>query len=56
MEHDLTARPHVNGAGAALRGVAAHVGAGELQVFADQLHEQGALVDAHVDGFAVDGQ
>jgi hypothetical protein len=32
---------HVHGAGAALRGVAADVGAGQAQVLADEFDEQG---------------
>ena len=57
IEHDLIARAvHVHGAGAALRGVAADVGAGQLQVLAQELHEQRARVDRPGDGLAVDGE
>ena len=34
-----------NHAGPALRGVAAHMGAGQAQIFAKQLHQKGARVD-----------
>ena len=44
---------HVHDAGAALRRVAAHMGAGEPQVLAQELHQQGARVDVTGDGFAV---
>ena len=40
-------------AGAALRGVAAHMGAGEPQVLAQELHQQGARIDVTGDGLAV---
>src|SRR5262245_24509720 len=40
-------------AGAALRGVAAHMRAGQPQVLAQELHQQGARVDVTGDGFAV---
>ena len=54
MVQDFTARAvHVDDAGAALRGVAADMGAGEPQVLAQVLHQQGARVDVGGDGFAV---
>ena len=40
-------------AGAALRGVAADMRAGEPQVLAQELHQQGARIDIAGDGFAV---
>jgi signal transduction histidine kinase len=43
-----------HGAGAALRGVAAHMGAGELEVFAQGLHQQRVGGDVDAAGFAVD--
>ncbi len=46
----------VNDAGAALRGVAADMGAGQPQVFAQQLHQQRARIDIGGDGLAVHRQ
>ena len=46
----------VNDAGPALRGVAADMGAGEPQVLAQELHQQGARIDIAGDGFAVHRQ
>ena len=46
----------VHGAGAALPGVAADVGAGQPQVLAQKLHQQRARIKRGADGFAVDGQ
>ena len=46
----------VHDAGAALRGVAADMGAGEPQVLAQELHQQGARIDVTGDGFAVHRQ
>src|SRR6266852_5613047 len=43
-------------AGAALRGVAADMGAGQPQILAQKLHQQGAGVDVGVDGIAVHDQ
>ena len=40
-------------AGAALRGVAADMGAGQPQILAQQLHQQRARIDVGGDGFAV---
>ena len=40
-------------AGAALRGVAAHMRAGQPEIFAQELHQQGARFDIAGDGFAV---
>ena len=40
-------------AGAALRGVAADMRAGQPQIFAQELHQQGARFDIAGDGFAV---
>ena len=40
-------------AGAALRGVAADMGAGQAKVFAQKLHQQGSGIDIGGDGFAV---
>ena len=46
IEQLLIARPFMmHGAGAALRGVAADVGAGEAQVFADERDQQRARLD-----------
>jgi hypothetical protein len=45
----------MNDAGSALRGVAADMGAGEPQVLAEELHQQGALFDIAGHGFAVHG-
>src|SRR5664279_4398718 len=47
---------HVHGAGAALRGVATDVGAGQLQGLAQELDEQRARIDRPGDGLAVDGE
>ena len=44
---------HMHHAGAALRGVAADMRAGEPQVLAQELHQQGARIDITGDGFAV---
>ena len=53
----FTALPFdVDHAGAALGGVAAHMGAGEPQVLAQVLHQQGARIDVTGDGFAVHRQ
>ena len=46
---------HVDGAGAALRGVAATVGAGEAQRVAQEVREQCARLNLGADGFTVDG-
>jgi hypothetical protein len=43
-------------AGAALRGVAADMGAGQPQILAQELHQQGAGIDIGVDGIAVHDQ
>ena len=43
-------------AGAALRGVAADMGTGQPQIFAQKLHQQGAGIDIGVDGIAVHDQ
>src|SRR5207253_3867320 len=43
-------------AGTALRGVATHVRAGELQSFTDELDQQGPRVDARLDRLAVHRQ
>src|SRR6478752_986931 len=43
-------------AGTALRGVAAHMGAGEPQVLTQVLHQKGARIDVTGDGFAVHRQ
>ena len=43
----------VNDAGAALRGVAPHMGTREPQILAQELHQQGAGIDVPGDGFAV---
>ena len=43
-------------AGAALRGVAADMGAGQPQVFAQKLDQQGTGIDIGVDGVAVHDQ
>ena len=43
-------------AGAALRGVAADMRAGEPQILAQQLHQQRARIDIGGDGFAVHGE
>src|SRR6266704_2805920 len=40
-------------AGAALRGVTADMGAGQLQILAQKLHQQCAGVDIGIDGIAV---
>jgi hypothetical protein len=45
----------VDGAGAALGGVAAHMGAGELKLLADELDQQHAGVDGGRYRLAVDG-
>src|SRR4051812_46820621 len=47
---------HMDGARAALGGVAADVGAGQAQVLADQAHQEGALLDLGGNGFTVDFQ
>ena len=47
---------HHDGAGAALRGVAAYVGSGEVQAFAQYLHQQGVGRHVHAVGFAIDFQ
>ena len=47
---------HHDGAGAALRSVTAHMGSGEMQAFAQHLHQQG--VGRHINAvrFAIDFQ
>ena len=52
--HRLAVEMH--DAGAALRGVAADMGAGQPQIFAQKLHQQGTGVDIGVDGIAVHDQ
>ncbi len=52
--HRLAVEMH--DAGAALRGVAADMGAGQAQILAQKLHQQGAGVDIGVDGAAVHDQ
>src|SRR5215510_6699496 len=47
---------HMHHAGAALRGVAAHMGAGEPQVLAQELDQQRARIDVTGDGLAVHRQ
>ena len=47
---------HVDGAGAALGGVAADVRAGQAQMVADEVDEQRARLDFGGDRLAVDGQ
>src|SRR5258705_5548692 len=47
---------NVDNAGTALRGVAAHMGAGEPQVLTQVLHQKGARIDVTGDGFAVHRQ
>ena len=49
--HRLAVEMH--DAGAALRGVAADMGAGQPQIFAQELHQQGTGIDIGVDGVAV---
>ena len=44
---------HMHGAGAALRGVAADMRAGEAQCFAQEMNEQGTPLDLGRDGLAV---
>ena len=49
--HDLTAMPvDVDGAGAALAGVAADVGAGQVQVLAQRLDQQPSGLDVQLAG------
>ena len=43
-----------HGAGAALAGVAADVGAGEVEILAQQLHEHASGLDLHGTGDAID--
>jgi hypothetical protein len=53
--HDLIARPlTMDGAGAALSGVAAHVGAGQLEMLAQRLYEKGVGGRVDRDRAAVD--
>ena len=46
----------VDGAGAALRGVAADVGPGQVQVLADQLDQEPSRLDVHLPGNSVDDE
>ena len=46
---------HQHRAGAALAGVATHVGAGEVEVFAQEMDEQGTWLDVGRAHLAVDG-
>jgi hypothetical protein len=43
-------------AGAALRGIAADMGAGQPQILAQKLHQEGAGVDIGIDGITVHDQ
>jgi hypothetical protein len=43
-------------AGAALRGIATDMGAGQAQVFAQKLHQQRPWIDVRVHGIAVHDQ
>ena len=52
--HRLAVEMH--DASAALRGVAADMGTGQPQVFAQKLHQEGTGVDIGVDGIAVHDQ
>ena len=52
--HRLAVEMH--DAGAALRGVAADMGAGQPQILAQELHQEGAGVDIGVDGITVHNQ
>ena len=52
--HRLAVEMH--DAGAALRGVAADMGAGQPQILAQKLHQQRAGIDIGIDGIAVHDQ
>ena len=43
----------MDNAGTALRGVAADMGTGQPQIFAEELHQKGTGIDIGVDGIAV---
>jgi hypothetical protein len=47
---------HVDGAGAAMAGVATDMRPGEIQLFAQKMDEQGARLDVGLDRLAVDGE
>jgi len=47
---------HVHGTGAALSGVATHVGSGEMQLVADQLDQEGPGININLNGTPVHGE
>ncbi len=47
---------HVDGAGAAMAGVAADMGSGEIELLAKEMNEQEARLDVGFDRLAVDGE